>query len=430
MARAQLNRCRRQIKRLVLDEGPRALTDKIRTKLSDAIRPKTFLWHVFPSDVLQADLSKPSNPTIPVLSDGEPIELNWIVGPAGPGSGGHTTIFRTLKYLQAAGYRNRVYFYDPYGGDEKYYQHVARSHYGLTCDIEDISLGMRDAHGVIATGWPTAYAAFNAPCAGKRFYFIQDYEPYFYPVGTNSALAETTYRMGFHGITAGRWLSDKLAREFAMETDWFPFGCDTARYRFDANSQRSGIAFYARAGTPRRAVEIGLLALELFAKRQPDIELHLFGQPMGSLPFKFTNHGLVSPDKLNQIYNKCFAGLSLSLTNVSLVPHEMLACGCLPIVNDADHNRIVLENANVRYAPLLPHALADALEAVVTMPDFDLASLRAAESVKSTSWATAGAAVDRALRQAIRASHKPFKCDNPIHPATKASCGLVLTRSP
>ncbi|WP_223217130.1 glycosyltransferase family 1 protein [Rhizobium cauense] len=406
-ARVQTNRCKRQAKRLIINEGPKALSDKIRTKLSDALRPKTFLWHVFPSDVLQVDLSKPTKPTIPTISDGEPIEMNWLVGPASPGSGGHTTIFRTLKHLQSAGYRNRVYFYDPYGGDPKYYEHVARSHYGLTCDIEDLRLGMRNAHGIVATCWPTAYAAFNAPCDGKRFYFIQDYEPHFYPVGTNSALAEATYKMGFHGITAGRWLSEKLSREFAMETDWFPFGCDTGRYQFDPGSRRSGIAFYARGGTPRRAVEIGLLALELFNKRQPEIELHLFGQRMGRLPFKFINHGLVSPEKLNNIYNSCFAGLSLSLTNVSLVPHEMLACGCLPVVNDAEHNRIVLENDNVRYASLLPHALAEALEAVVTMPDFFLASRRAAESVKATSWAAAGEAVDRALRQALTRPQGP-----------------------
>ena len=400
-ARMQLDRSARQIKRLMFEEGPLALSNKIRTKLSDIIRPKTFTWQVFPSDVLQADLSKPPRPIINVVNSGEPIDLNWIVGPAGPGSGGHTTIFRTLKYLERVGYRNSVYFYDPYGGDGKYYQHIARSHYGLTCDIQDISVGMKDAHGVIATSWPTAYVAFNASCAGKRFYFIQDYEPYFYPVGTNSALAETSYKMGFHGITAGRWLSDKLSCEFGMETDWFPFGCDTTRYRFDANSRRSGIAFYARADTPRRAVEIGLLALELFSKRRPDIELHLFGQQMGRLPFKFINHGLVSPDKLNQIYNRSFAGLSLSLTNVSLVPHEMLACGCIPVVNEADHNCVVLDNAHVRYAALLPHALADALEGIVTMPNFGHAAQRAADSVKSTSWDRAGAAVDIAIRNAI-----------------------------
>ncbi len=374
---------------------------RARSKLSDWIKPKGFTWHVFPEDVLNADFTRPATFAVPAVEDGAPITINWIVGPAGPGSGGHTTIFRMVNYLQRIGYDNRVYFYDPYGGDQKYYESIARSSYGVTCEIDKFGPDVKDAHAVVATHWPSAYAMFNMKTAGKRFYFVQDYEPSFYPVGTNSVLAESTYRMGFHGITAGRWLTEKLADDFGMASDWFPFGCDTSRYCFNPSSKRNGVAFYARAGTPRRAVELGLLALELFARRCPNIELHLFGEDLGALPFKYTNHGLVSPDKLGDIYNSCFAGLTLSLTNVSLVPHEMLACGCIPVVNDADHNRIVLDNAHVRYAPLAPHALADALHAIVTMPDFRSASRQAAESVHSTSWDVAGEAVDEAFRRAL-----------------------------
>lgn len=64
---------------------------------------------------------------------------------------------------------------------------------------------------------------------------------------------------------------------------------------------------------------------------------------VGPTPFRCVDHGLASPTELNAIYNCCFAGLSLSLTNVSLVPLEMLAAGCIAVVNDAAHNRIVLE---------------------------------------------------------------------------------------
>jgi hypothetical protein len=112
---------------------------------------------------------------------------------------------------------------------------------------------------------------------------------------------------------------------------------------------------------------------------------------------------VVTPARLNEIYNLCFAGLSLSLTNVSLVPYEMLASGCIPVVNDAVHNRMVLDNPHIRYAPLTPHSLAAALEAVVTMPDFEEVSKLAAESVASASWDDAGAAVDSALRKALAA---------------------------
>ena len=400
---AQFDRRGRQLSQIMLRDGWGTLATRARSKLSNWIKPKGFIWPVFPQDVLNADFTRPAIFAVPAVEDGAPITINWIVGPAEPGSGGHTTIFRMINYLQRIGYDNRVYFYDPYGGDHKYYESIARSSYGATCRIGRFGAGMPDAHAVVATNWPSAYAMFNVRSAGKRFYFVQDYEPSFYPVGTNSALAESTYRMGFHGLTAGRWLTEKLAAEFGMQSDWFPFGCDTSRYRFNPSSKRNGVAFYARAETPRRAVELGLLALELFAKRRPEVELHLFGEDHGKLPFKYTNHGVVSPEKLGDIYNQCFAGLTLSLTNVSLVPHEMLACGCIPVVNDADQNRMVLNNAHVRYASLSPHSLAEALEAIMAMSDFGSESKRAAESVNSTSWDLAGAAIDTALRRALNA---------------------------
>ena len=400
-ARLQVDRRSRQIRDIVATEGYGAVVDRVRSKASDWIRPRNYTWEVFPDDVVAADLSRPPLVSAPRVAAGEPITINWVMGPAGPGSGGHTTISRILKYLQAQGYINRVYFYDPYAGDQKYYEILARKHYGFTCEIGDARAGMADAHAVMATSWHTAYAVYNSRCAGKRFYFVQDYEPHFYPVGTNSVLAENTYHMGFHGITAGRWLADKLSCEFGMDTDYFPFGCDTAQYRLDPSAKRSGVAFYARTGTPRRAVELGLLALELFARRQPHIDLHLFGARLGKLPFRFTDHGLVRPADLNRIYNSCFAGLTLSLTNVSLVPHEMLASGCIPVVNEAGHNRVVLDNPYVRYAPPTPHALAAALEDVVLTKDFDATSRLAAASVTSTSWDTAGSMVDQALRRAL-----------------------------
>lgn len=398
----QVGRRARQVADILSKGGYREIVDRVRSKASDMMRPRGVVWPVFPEDVMKADLTRPKTFAVPQAKAGEPIAVNWVVGAAGPGSGGHTTLYRIVKYLEKNGYINRVYFYSPFGGDQKYYEDIARESYGLTCEIGSVLEGMRDAHAVVAADWASAYAVYNASCSGKRFYFVQDYEPYFYPVGTNSALAENTYRMGFHGITAGRWLAEKLSRDFGMATDHFPFGCDTAKYRYDAAAKRDGIAFYARAGTPRRAVELGLLALELFARRQPQVELHLFGEKMGSLGFKFTNHGLVTPAKLNEIYNRCFAGLSLSLTNVSLVPHEMMACGCIPIVNDADHNRMVLDNPHVAYAPSTPHALADAMEKIVTGSDFERVSRAAAASITGASWDKAGAAVDAAFRKALR----------------------------
>jgi len=36
---------------------------------------------------------------------------------------------------------------------------------------------------------------------------------------------------------------------------------------------------------PRRAFELGLMALQLFAERHPDITIHFYGNRIGKLPF-------------------------------------------------------------------------------------------------------------------------------------------------
>jgi hypothetical protein len=80
----------------------------------------------------------------------------------------------------------------------------------------------------------------------------------------------------------------------------------------------------------------------------------------------------------------------------------MLAAGCIPVVNDAAHNRMVLDNPFVRYAPPNPHALASELEALVMMDNFDSLSRAAAASVQhSATWDDAGATVDAIFRRTL-----------------------------
>jgi glycosyltransferase involved in cell wall biosynthesis len=244
---------------------------------------------------------------------------------------------------------------------------------------------------------------YSDQCRGKRFYLVQDFEPWFYPLGARNVLADHTYRMGFHAITAGRFLAAKLKAEYGMAADAFEFGSDSAYHLMDGASVRDGIVFYARPEpwAARRGFDLGIMALQLFAGRHPDIRIHFYGTRIGKLPFAFKNHGLLRPSELNSIYNRCFAGLSLSMTNVSLVPHEMLAAGCIPVVNEAEHNRIVLDNPHVRYACPTPHALADMLSEVVATKDFAALATAASASVSSASWEDAGLVVERSIRRAL-----------------------------
>jgi O-antigen biosynthesis protein len=358
---------------------------------------------------MAVDLSKPFCPIVPPIEPGQKLVANWVITPPSPGSGGHTTLFRIVRYLEANGYTNRIYFYDVYGGDHDYYKSIVRDYYDFHGNVASVTDGMEDAHLVMATGWPTAYPIFNGRCTGKRFYFIQDFEPYFYPVGAMSSFAESTYRMGFHGISIGKCFADKITAEFGMTVETFKYGCDISKYRRLKGAERSGIVFYARRETARRGFELGLMTLEVFAARRPDVEIHIYGDKMGELPFKFIDHGHITPEEINNIYNRCYAGLSLSFTNVSLVALEMLAAGCIPVVNDTIYVRTDLENSFVHYAPAYPQALAAELEAVVTAQDYDSLSAAAAASVHSTTWEEAGATVDVILRKALGAATKtPF----------------------
>src|SRR5690606_37442928 len=76
-----------------------------------------------------------------------------------------------------------------------------------TFEVYDPAKGVGpDVDAIFATAWETAYPVFVDPSTARRLYFVQDFEPTFYATGSNSVLAENTYRFGFHGITAGRWL--------------------------------------------------------------------------------------------------------------------------------------------------------------------------------------------------------------------------------
>src|SRR5690606_520777 len=118
----------------------------------------------------------------------------------------------------------------------------------------------------------TAYPALASPAAGGRFYFVQDLEPAFYPAGSLALLAAATYRFGFHGLTAGRWLAQRLREAYGMAADHFDFGCDLAIYGGGPERvDRRDVCFFSRPSTPRRSHELAVVALERFAARNPGV---------------------------------------------------------------------------------------------------------------------------------------------------------------
>lgn len=332
-----------------------------------------------------------------VVVNDRPIRTAWIMHPPGESSGGHQNIFRFIEFLERAGHEATVYLYHSadHAIDAKYLEGLIRkspSYPRVNARFHVYDGVSADTDAIFATGWETAYPAYLDPSPAKRFYFVQDFEPAFYPVGTEHVFAENTYRFGFHGITAGRWLARKLSSEYGMRTDAFDFAADLSNYTYANQERRSDLFFYARPVTTRRGFELGALALEELARQRPDVTLHLAGWDVSNydLKFDYVNHGAMKITELDALYNQCAAALVLSLTNLSLLPLELLASGVIPVINAGENNSMVSDNPFLQYCDPTPKALARTLLEVLDRDDQANHARRAAQSVVGLSWEASG----------------------------------------
>lgn len=374
--------------RLVRQEGTRGLAQRLLRRAyrkSGAAGLDFTLLDVDVADSTMAGWAVPAARP----ADGAPLRVGWISSPPAPGSGGHTTLFRMAQALVDAGHSCTVYLYDRYGGQlDRHAEVLHESWPWLQVDIQDARAGLGTADVYIATSWETAHVlGVRGEVPGRRMYFIQDFEPWFYGHGSEFALAEDTYRFGFTPIAVGRMLAELLRDDYGLDSAVVNFGCDTATYNLTNRADRDGVVFYAKPGVSRRGFKLGVLALERFHRLHPDQTIHLFGDPVGPLPFPFTHHGTIRPQQLAQLYNRCVAGLALSFSaNISLVPVEMLACGVVPVVNDSRYARADLDSDAAMWAQPSPDALAKALSAIVSAADRSAQAAAAAASVAGISW--------------------------------------------
>lgn len=327
---------------------------------------------------------------------GTRLTVGWICTPPGPGSGGHTTMFRLLEAVEAAGHRCTVYLYDRFGGELARHEDVIRRYWpGVRADVRSVDDGLAPLDAYVATAWQTAHVlASRADLPTRRLYLVQDFEPHFYPQGSEYALAEDTYRFGFRCVTVGRTLADLLGERYGVRAAVAEFGCDTDVYRLTQPgiAEREGVVFYARPRVARRGFELGMLALREFHRRQPDRTIHVFGDATVRLPFPSVNHGSLSPARLSDLYNRCRAGIAMSFTNISLVPVEMLACGAVPVLSGMAQQLSDLDSPYARWAAPTPRRIAEELEAIVESDE--PSPTEVAGSVKSTAgWGAAGDAM-------------------------------------
>ena len=343
------------------------------------------------------------------IASKEGIVLNWIVPELGIGSGGHTNIFRFIKMLADRGVLSRVYIYNPCCVHsvsdltdfvEKYYG-VKSSNITFGVDINE----MKFAHGVIATSWQTAYYVNNFDNCLKKFYFVQDFEPYFYAQGSEYIFAENTYKFGFYGITAGMWLKNKLHDEYGMETTGYYFSYDKKTYyKEEKRDNKKRVFFYFRPTTERRAIELGIISLTILKKKLPSLEICFAGSDDVNydIPFDFRNLGIITPKELGRTYSQCDLCFVLSATNLSLLPLEIMASNSVVVSNSGPNNDWLLNNNNSIIVENNPVAIAEKMYFYLTHEN-ELEKLRnnGLLFARNTNWVTSGEIVYNTIVEQI-----------------------------
>jgi len=190
----------------------------------------------------------------------------------------------------------------------------------------------------MATNWKSVY--YCKKLNGYKVYFIQDFEPFFYNVSDEYMLAKKTYTFGFHHISLGPWNLKQIEKNVQgvnSKSDYITFPYEPSEYSIverdylSYQSKKSfNMAVYIKESGRRIPVIIQYLLKETEKKLLDQgikLNVYYYGLKKHFHVLSGTNLGLLTKKQLFELYKKVDFGMVASMTNISLVPYEMLATG-------------------------------------------------------------------------------------------------------
>ncbi len=339
-----------------------------------------------------------------------PLHIAAVIPPFGRGSGGHMSLFQLLVRLEAMGHEVSIWIDDELETMRDF--RAAR----IRRQIRDwfvplnapVYKGFDEWFGAdvaLATGWQTAHSVAMLGGCRSRAYLVQDHEPEFYATSAEARWAAATYTLGMHHLCGSPYLEEMVHR-YGGTTSRFSFGIDLERYHpRPVVRDTDTVIIYGRDVTPRRAVPLAVMAVAELLERRPQTKVVSFGNahPIQA-PFDYEHLGVLSLNQLAWAFSQATIGLVLSMTNYSVIPQEMLACG-LPVVElgGVSGEGIFGQDGGVTFTDFNPLHLADAMEQL--LDDRALWSRRSAEGMawaQGRTWDVAAEQVERGLREALR----------------------------
>ena len=344
------------------------------------------------------------------------LKIHFVIPDFSKGGGGHMTIFRMIRHLEEKGHSITVWVVNPNRGHHaadmrddviKYFQPIKAKILPF-----DTSFYFASGDCLIATGWQTVEYVKSSISFREKYYFIQDYEPFFYARGTQAVLAEQTYKEDLACICASPWLDQLVKTRFGRWSRYLWLAYDHTiygttkenilnKYNQPDNLQTTlHIAVYARSHTERRCVELALNALDKLSEINNNFIAHFFGDEglQVNPSYQSINYGILNHEQLNVLYKKCTIGLTFSATNYSLLPQEMMASG-LPVFDlKVESTEAIYPEDVITLMEPNADAIAQVLNACLRDPSA-LAdqAINALDWVEQFSWERAGNDFEQAL---------------------------------
>lgn len=287
-----------------------------------------------------------------------PLSVAFLLrAPIAKTGGGYKQIFYLAHYLAANGHDVNIYV-EPIAHlagltleqivnfcEENFGKSSAKIHCGHNNILQsDVA---------IATNWPTAYTVEKLENTKFKAYFVQDYEPNFYePDDICFTQAEATYDLPLGIISIGKYLAQLLTKRNRINYSYINFSLNTVFLAEQPNLNRHlgvdkpcSILFFARPDIPRRNFALGVEALEKLYREKPDLQIKLYGmeKPL-ELPFPYENLGILNQAGTAVAMRSSDIHLSFSMTNISTVVFEAMACGCATVEVDVPPVRAMVED--------------------------------------------------------------------------------------
>jgi O-antigen biosynthesis protein len=352
----------------------------------------------------QADLAASARSAAP--APGPPGSVVWLVPHFWHAAfGGIYTIFRFASGFAERGARTHIVIFDTADADVAALKEKMVASFpslaGATVQAFDVESGSTDTlpstDVAICTLWPSAYVLLKFNRVGRKYYFVQDYEPLFYPAGPNYALAESTYRFGFTGIVNTPGLLAALEQRHGMEGLAFVPAVDSRYVEPDDRDVASGrvrIFFYARPTNERNAFPLCVAIIEQLLDRYgPRIEILTAGSVWDEAEYglagRVTNLGLLDGlDAVSALYRTCDIGVVYMLSkHPSYQPLEFMASGMATVTNRNEDNLWLLRDGeNCLLAEPSPAAMTEQVGRLVDDPSLRARIQRGGAATISRDW--------------------------------------------